>query len=137
MNLKNEGFLLCLLSKNNEEDVTDVLRRHSKMILKESDFVSWRINWNTKSINIADIAEELDLGIDSFVFIDDNPLEREEMKKLQPKVKTLNMPESIFEWANFISKVPDLNKFSLTNDDKNKTEMYLARKNFISKKNYL
>jgi len=71
----NTGMLLCLCSKNNEKDVLDVFDQRTEMPLKREHLVSWRINWNTKSENIKSLAKELNLGLDSFIFVDDNPVD--------------------------------------------------------------
>lgn len=84
-NLINDGVIVALASKNNEADVWNVFNNHPAMILKKSDIVSWRINWAEKSENIKSIADELDLNIDSFVFWDDNPIERDKVKNIIPK----------------------------------------------------
>ena len=68
-------MLLALCSKNNEEDVVETFRAHPEMPLRLEDFVARRINWETKSANLAALAEELELGLDSFILVDDNPKE--------------------------------------------------------------
>ena len=70
-----------LASKNNEDDVWEVFEKHEQMVLNKADLVAWRINWEDKANNLNDIASELDLGVDSFVFWDDNPVERDKMKQ--------------------------------------------------------
>ncbi|MGH8745061.1 MAG: FkbM family methyltransferase, partial [Burkholderiales bacterium] len=67
----NAGMLLCLCSKNNEQDVLQVFDRRSDMVLRREHLVSWRINWNRKSDNLRSLADELGLGLDSFIFVDD------------------------------------------------------------------
>ena len=76
----NAGMLLCLCSKNNEKDVLDVFDQRTDMLLKREHLVSWRINWNSKSENIKSLAKELNLGLDSFIFIDDNPVDCADVK---------------------------------------------------------
>ena len=78
--LKDLGFLLALNSRNNEADVRAVFDQHPGMILKFDDFAAVRVNWNDKAANLAAIAEELNLGVESLVFIDDNPFELEMVK---------------------------------------------------------
>ena len=69
------GMLLCLCSKNNEQDVLEVFDTRTDMPLKREHLVSWRINWQSKSENIKSLANELNLGLDSVIFIDDSPLD--------------------------------------------------------------
>lgn len=128
--LKQRGIVLCLLSKNNEADVWDVFDKHEGMILKKSDVVGWRINWQSKAENLANLAEELGLGIDSFVFWDDNPLERAEMKAAHPSVTTIDVPASVFHWPDMLLELPELSKFGLTDDDKKRTNMYKIRQDY-------
>ena len=73
----NAGMLLCLCSRNDEKDVLEVFERRSDMVLRREHLASWRINWNRKSDNLRSLSRELGLGLDSFVFVDDNPLECE------------------------------------------------------------
>src|SRR6185503_15917517 len=74
-----EGFLLVLNSKNNEADVWEVFEKNPGMLLKKEHFVAWRINWNNKSDNLAQMATELNLDANSFCFIDDSAIECSEV----------------------------------------------------------
>ena len=87
-----KGFLVCLCSKNEERDVLEVLERRTEMPLKREHLVAWRINWAPKSENIRSLAQELNLGLDAFVFIDDNPVECAEVRANCPEVLTLQLP---------------------------------------------
>ena len=102
-NLKSKGILLCIVSKNEKFEVENVLDKHKDMILKKNDFVEMKINWKNKSVNISEIANSLNLGLDSFVFWDDNPIEREEVKFNLPEVEVLDIPENIEDWSIFLS----------------------------------
>lgn len=93
--LKQIGIILCINSKNNEEDVKPIFKNHPMMILKLDDFIIKKINWNDKTSNMQEIANELNLGLESFVFIDDNPTEREYVKKSLPAVAVPEFPEDI------------------------------------------
>ena len=86
------GFLLCLCSKNDEPDVLEVFDRRPDMVLKREHLVSWRVNWQPKSENIRSLAQELNLGLDSFIFLDDNPVECAEVRAGCPEVLTLRLP---------------------------------------------
>ena len=92
LRLKGQGMLLALLSKNNPDAIT-AFKTHPGMVLKEDDFVAIRINWEPKPLNVRSMAEELNLGIDSFVFIDDSPHEREAMRRMCPELSVPEMPE--------------------------------------------
>ena len=90
----NAGMLLCLCSKNNEKDALDVFDQRTDMLLKREHLVSWRINWKSKSENIKSLAKELNLGLDSFIFIDDNPVDCADVKINCPSVLTLQLPRN-------------------------------------------
>ena len=79
---------MTLASKNNEEDVWEVFKKNNQMVLKKSDISSYKINWIEKYKNIRELSDELGLGLDSFVFWDDSPLERDKMKSMLPEVLT-------------------------------------------------
>src|SRR6185436_3816247 len=74
--LINRGIVLALVSKNTEAIALEAIDRHPEMVLRRDDFVAWRINWEDKAQNIASLVSELNLGLESVVFIDDNPAER-------------------------------------------------------------
>jgi len=120
------GIILAICSKNNEEDVWEAFENHPDMGLKKNDFVSHRINWNNKASNIRSIAEELNIGIDSIIFIDDNPNEREIVKQLEPDVEVPDFPIQPYNLVSFFIEV--YNKYflayKLTIEDKNKTDQY-------------
>jgi HAD superfamily phosphatase (TIGR01681 family) len=86
------GMLVCLCSKNNEQDVLEVFEHHPEMPLQREHIVSWRITWRPKSENIRSLAHELGLGLDSFVFVDDSPIECAEVIANCPQVLTLQLP---------------------------------------------
>jgi FkbH-like protein len=87
------GKLICLCSKNQEEDVFAVFDQHPDMLLQRHHLVNWRINCRSKSENLKSLAAELQLGLDSFIFIDDNPVECAEVRANCPEVLTLQLPE--------------------------------------------
>lgn len=93
--LKETGVLLVAVSKNNPEDVDEVFRANGQMVLSKDDFVAIVCNWERKSVNIIRLAEKLNLGIDSFVFLDDNPVERAEVKAELPEVSVVDFPDDI------------------------------------------
>ena len=87
------GMLLCICSKNSEEDVFAAFdRRRDEMPLRREHIVSWRVNWTAKSENIRSLAKELELGLDSFIMVDDNPIECAEIGANCPEVLTLQLP---------------------------------------------
>ena len=88
------------------------------------------LNMDEKADNLDRIAKSLDLNLDSFVFWDDNPLERDKMRTLLPQVSTIEVPKDVWEWPSKLRKLDSLAKTILTDDDKRKSEQYKARANF-------
>ncbi len=118
--LKNEGVLLVVLSKNNADDVANAWKRPG-MILKESDFVAMLTDWEPKSENLAKSAKMLNLGTDSFVFVDDNPAERAEMRARMPEVSVAEFPVTVRRLRRLY--FPPV---AVTAEDLGRTEMYRA-----------
>lgn len=127
-----QGTLLAVCSKNNEADVMSVFEQHHAMVLKKEDIVAWKVNWDPKSDNIQQIAQELDLGLDSFVFWDDNPLERDLVREGLPKVEVPELPRSVTEWPTYFRRQTHFSKFATTSEDKTKLEQYRSRAKFVS-----
>ena len=120
----NAGMLLCLCSKNNEKDALDVFDQRPDMLLKREHLVSWRINWNSKSENIKSLANELNLGLDSFIFIDDNPVDCADVKINCPSVLTLQLPPNAESFPSFLNHVWAFDHTGSTEEDQNRTRMY-------------
>lgn len=129
LELKKVGVILCISSKNNYEDVKKFFESNPNMALKLSDFIVKKINWNEKYINITEISKELNIGLDSIVFLDDSPIEREKIKQMLPEVYVVDFPESKYEYLNYFYKEFKklFSKYELTNEDKNKTKQYKQR----------
>ena len=121
--LARKGFLLCLCSKNDEADVLAVLDRRPDMVLKRDDLVAWRINWQAKSDNIRSLAHELNLGVDSFIFVDDNPMECAEVRASCPEVLTLWLPTD-GNFDEFFRHVWAFDRLRMTSEDRQRTMMY-------------
>ena len=117
------GMLICLCSKNNEEDVLEVFRCR-EMPLQFEHLVAMRINWQAKSQNLIDLARELQLGIESFVFIDDNPLECVEVQQNCPQVFTLPLPSHVTQWSKLMKHVWIFDHLHLTQEDRTRTTLY-------------
>jgi FkbH-like protein len=127
--IKSWGVILCICSKNDEKIVWEAFEKHSGMILKKEDFVSWRVNWEDKAANIVEMVNELNIGLDSVVFLDDNPAERDRIRTALPDVLVPEMPEDKMEYPTFIRSLGCFNNVSLTNEDKNRTELYKEESN--------
>jgi FkbH-like protein len=118
------GRLLCLCSKNSEGDVFDVFAYHTTMPLKRDHIIAWRINWQPKPENLADLAKELQLGLDSFIFLDDNPLECAQMEADCPEVLTLQLPERPEHIPRFLQHAWPFDTLKVTQVDRQRTDLY-------------
>ena len=132
LSLKQQGTLLAIVSKNNENDVHDVFKNHPGMALNMADIAAWRVNWREKPDNVQALAKELDLDLDSFVFWDDNPLEREKMRHALPQVLTPEPPVDVTLWPGLLGAMDELASFTASAEDRRKTEQYRHRADFIA-----
>ena len=128
--LSDTGIILAIASKNNLSDVKKCFNKNKNLILKWNDFSSTRINWKPKYQNINEIATELNIGKDSIVFFDDSKFERDQMKKFNPTISVISVPENV---DNFISSIENTGFFysnaELTKEDlKKKLQYNLAKK---------
>lgn len=126
--LREMGVLLVVLSKNNQADVEEVFSKNKAMILHNDDIAAFSINWAPKPENLINLASELNLGRDSFVFVDDNPAEREAMKAMLPEVAVPEFPIDAAKLPSFIDSVYRRYFLSLrtTDEDRRKTLLYRA-----------
>jgi FkbH-like protein len=124
---RREGLLLTLCSKNNEEDVAATFRAHPEMPLSADDFVAQRVNWDSKAGNLASLAEELEIGLDTFVLVDDNPKEVQETQAGAPRVLALLLPGRAEEIPDFLAHVWAFDRARVTEEDRRRGEMYAQR----------
>ena len=118
------GMLLCLCSKNNEEDVLETFQAHPEMPLEIGDFAARRINWESKALNLAELAAELSLGLDSFIFVDDNPKECTEVQAHCPEVLALALPPCADDIPAFLEHVWAFDHARVTDEDRRRATMY-------------
>jgi len=126
LKLYSRGILLAIDSKNTEETVIDVMNNHPYMLLKKEHFASIKINWNNKAQNIKEIAEEINIGLDSLVFIDDSEFEREVVTSQFPEIYVPELPKDFTDYPNFIRRLDVFDFISLTTDDFERNKMYKA-----------
>lgn len=126
LQMQKQGVLLAIVSKNNEEDAMKILREHPHMVLRPECFAAKKINWSPKHENILEIARELNLGTDSFVFWDDNPTERQLVQEMLPEVTVPDFPDSPEKLTTAMLAVyrEYFEKNSVTNEDLAKTRQY-------------
>lgn len=124
--LKQRGVLLAVCSKNNEDDAKMPFERHDAMVLKLDDFVAFKANWKDKVANIVEIAELLSLGLDSFVFLDDSPLERAWVREKLPMVKVPECGKTPWEMTEALRRGMYFDAVALTQEDRHRHESYKA-----------
>ena len=133
LSLFDKGIIIALCSKNNETDVLDVLDNHPHMLIKRNNVTISMINWEDKASNIERIATELNIGLDSIVFVDDNEFEINLVKKILPVVETIHLPKG--KSANYKDILASSGLFdSLTFTDEDKKRNQLYKTEFIRKK---
>jgi FkbH-like protein len=124
LELKNRGILLAVCSKNDEEAARLPFQKHSAMVLKESDIAVFAANWNAKSANIESIGKALNLGIDSILFVDDSPFERNEVRQALPAVHVPEMPEDAADFPAFLEEGGYFETANFSDDDQKRARMY-------------
>ncbi|MGM9821683.1 MAG: HAD-IIIC family phosphatase [Muribaculaceae bacterium] len=126
--LGRRGVILAVCSKNNEADVMEAWKKNPFMKLTDRHFAAYRINWVNKADNIRAIAKELNLGLDSIVFVDDNPTERELIRQQLPMVTVPEFPKHPYGLMELLQKLVDkyFRAYELTAEDLAKTEQYKA-----------
>ncbi|AVX06241.1 aminoglycoside N(3)-acetyltransferase (plasmid) [Maritalea myrionectae] len=125
--LAARGLALAVCSKNDESLALDVLENHAAMILRPDDLVAYRVNWQPKWQNIREIALSLDLGLESVMFIDDNPVEREAIKLNLPMVKVLDLPQDPTFYTDALLASPFLEVLQTGKEDRKRVASYKAR----------
>lgn len=127
-NLRASGVALAAVSKNNPEDVNEAFQAHPHMPLCWDDFSAHRIDWNDKSANLRSIAEEMNIGLDSMVFADDNPLECDLVRRYLPEVAVVHLVGSPSLFADQILTLGGFDALVLTDEDRHRAESYSAEK---------
>ena len=124
LDLQQRGFILAMCSKNNAADVDQVLKEHPHQLLRDEHFAARRVNWVPKAENLPSLAQELNLGLDSFIFVDDSDHECAAVRHALPQVEVIQVPSRATEVATCLDQVARLEVLSLTSEDLAKTEMY-------------
>lgn len=131
--LSKKGVILAICSKNNESDVIEAWKKNPFIKLNQKYISAYRINWLDKSDNIRELSQELNIGLDSFVFVDDNPAEREQVKQFLPMVEVPDFPEHPYMLPAFFSTLLEryFHVYAITEEDRRKTEQYKANMNRV------
>lgn len=123
--LYSRGIILAICSKNSENVVDEVFEKHPYMLIKKSHLASLKINWNNKFENIKDIANELNIGLDSIVFLDDSEFERNLIRQQLPEVEVPDLPKDPTLYPHFLSQLEFFNFHQLTSEDFQRNKTYL------------
>jgi FkbH-like protein len=126
--LSRRGVVLAIVSKNEEATAREAIRSHPEMVLREDDFVGWRINWRDKAHNIADLCAELNLGLQSTVFIDDNPIERARVREALPEVLVPEWPDDKLLYPGALGMLRCFDAPSLSAEDTERTQLYASER---------
>ena len=126
LQLRDAGIILTVCSKNNEQDVVDLWNTHPNLKIRKDHLSAYRINWNNKVDNIQQMTKELNIGLDSLVFIDDNPTERELVHQLLPQVAIPDFPKQPYYFPELCKYLTDsyFSVYELSNEDIKKSQQY-------------
>lgn len=120
----HRGILLAVCSKNNPDDAQEALADHPGMLLRPGHFAALRINWMDKAQNLREIAAELNVGLDALAFLDDNPVEREHVRRELPEVTVIELPPDAMQFADVLRRQPVFERLAVTSDDRERGRYY-------------
>jgi len=122
------GILLAINSKNNYDDVIQVIKEHPYMVLREEHFASMQINWNDKVSNMKEIVKDLNIGLNSLVYFDDDAVNRELVSTRMPEILTVNVPNDPTLYSKTLMSLNDFNVLQITDEDLKRGKMYQQQK---------
>ncbi len=122
--LRARGVVLAVSSKNTDEIARQPFRAHPDMLLKEAHFAVFQANWNDKATNIKAIADELSLGLDAMVFLDDNPVERGLVRRVLPQVAVPELPDDPAWYARYLAAAGYFESTAFSAEDRDRAAMY-------------
>lgn len=124
--LRQRGILLVVCSKNDESVARKAIREHPEMLLRENDFTAFQINWADKASNLEILAERLSLGLDAFVLLDDNPVERAQVRQALPQVMIPELPSDPAAYARVLMTAGLFEAVTFSEEDRGRVEQYAA-----------
>lgn len=125
---QNRGLILAIVSRNEESVALEAIREHPEMVLRLEDFAGWRINWQDKAQNLVDLVEELNLGLQSVVFIDDSPAERGRVREALPEVLVPEWPEDKMLYRQTLVSLDYFDTAAVSDEDRQRTGMYVSER---------
>lgn len=128
LSLTKRGIVLAIVSKNDEAVALEAIDRHPEIILRRELFAGWRINWRDKAENLIELVQELNLGLQSVVFIDDNPTERGRVRESLPDVLVPDWPKDPARYADALRELDCFDQSAITAEDRARTQMYVAER---------
>jgi FkbH-like protein len=128
MTLVRRGIAVAVVSKNEEAVALEAIARHPEMVIRSDDLAGWRINWNDKAQNIAELVKDLNLGLQSTVFIDDNPTERGRVREALPEVLVPEWPTDPSHFADALRQLDCFDRAAVTSEDRERTQMYVQER---------
>jgi FkbH-like protein len=128
LDLTRRGILLAICSKNNHADAMEALTSHPGMLLQRRHFAAMRIDWNEKARNLEEIAAELNIGIESIAFLDDNPVERQHVREQAPGAIVIELPEDPMRYAQAVRDCAWFERLTLSEEDRQRGEYYVAQR---------
>jgi FkbH-like protein len=124
LHYKARGIVLCIASKNTREIALDAFRRHPEMLLREDDVTLFEINWENKAASIRAMAATLNLGLEAFVFVDDNPAERKQVRDVLAEVAVPELPEDPSAWLPVIQAAAYFEQVGFSDEDLKRSDYY-------------
>ena len=127
LDLHHRGIILAICSKNNPDDALEVLDRHPGMLVRREHFSAMRINWKDKAENLRELAAELNIGVDALAFVDDNPVERDLVRRRVPEVAVIDLPADSLRYASTLRACPLFERLALSTEDRQRADLYAAQ----------
>jgi FkbH-like protein len=124
LGLTDRGILLAVVSKNYQSVVEEALRTHPEMLIRPESISAMRVNWQPKSQNLREIAQELNIGLDALVMFDDNPVERAEIAANAPEVRVVDAPAEPIGYERALYECGWFDMISVSQEDKQRVQMY-------------
>lgn len=128
LSLYNRGVILAVNSANNSDDALEVFRHHPHMVLKEDHFAAMKMNWDDKISNMKSIAEDIEIGVDSLVFVDDSKVNRDVMRQALPEVLTVDLPDDPSLYLKTIEGLRAFDTMQFTAEDRRRGKMYAEQR---------